>query len=274
MRLYGQCSSPGYMKRITFKSSLFASVVCLFFSACTSTRTSYYFKELKKDTSIAVFVDSNLDVRIHPTDVISVLISSLDKSEDVLFNTQAYIGGVTGGYTSIASSYLVDDSGNIQMHKLGLVHVEGMTLKEFKQKLEKDLLQPYLLDPIVTVSFSNHKITVMGQVGKSQLLEMTGDHISIIDAFILSGDVTANADMKNVLIIREKDNIKQFKYVNLENPSFIDSSWYYLHANDIVYVNPDFKKLRQEGYRSDIQQNIGLFASIISLAVILITLTK
>jgi polysaccharide export outer membrane protein len=273
MRLYGQCSSPGYMKMITFKSSLLVSVVCLFFSACTSTRTSYYFKELKKDTSIAVFVDSNMDVRIRPTDVISVLISSLDKSEDLLFNTQAYIGGVTGGYVSSASSYIVDGKGDIQMHKLGVVHVEGMTLKEFKQKLEKDL-QPYLLDPIATVGFSNHKITMMGQVGKSQILAITGDRLSIIDAFVLSGDVTTNADMKNVLIIREKDNVKQFKHVNLENPSFIDSSWYYLQANDIVYVTPDFKKLRQEGYRSEIQQNIGLFASIISLALILISLTK
>jgi polysaccharide export outer membrane protein len=273
MRLCGQRSSSGYMKMITFKSSLLASVVCLFFSACTSTRTSYYFKELKKDTSIKVFVDSNLDVRIHPTDVISVLISSLDRSEDLLFNTQAYIGGVTGGYTSSASSYIVDDKGNIQMHKLGAMHVEGMTLKEFKQKLEKDL-EPYLLDPIATVGFANHKITVMGQVGRSQLLAITGDRLSIIEALILCGDVTVNANMKNVLIIREKDNIKQFKYVNLENPSFIDSSWYYLHDNDIVYVTPDFKKLRQEGYRSDIQQNIGLFTSIISLAFILITLTK
>jgi polysaccharide biosynthesis/export protein len=269
MRLYGQRSSSGYMKIITFKSLLFTSVVCLFFSACTSTRTSYYFKELKRDTSISVFVDSNMDVRIRRNDVISILISSLDKTEDLLFNTQAYIGGVTGGYVSNASAYNVDDSGNIQIHKLGVLHVEGMTLKELKQKLEKNL-QPYLLDPIVTASFSNHKITLLGQIGRPQVLSMTGDRLSIIDAFVLSGDVSSDADMRNVLIIREEGNVKVFKHVNLENPSFIDSSWYYLQANDIVYVTPDFKKLRQEGYRSDIQQNIGLFASILTLALFII----
>jgi polysaccharide export outer membrane protein len=270
MRLYGQRFSSGYMKIITLKSSLFASVVCLFFSACTSTRNSYYFKELKKDTSIAVFVDSNMDVKIRPGDIISVLISSLDRSEDLLFNTQAYIGGVSGALVSTASSYQVDDSGDIQMHKLGAMNVQGMTLKEFKQKLEKDL-ELYLRDPIAAVSFSNHKITLLGQVGRPQILTMTGEPLSIIDAFVLSGDVTPDADMKNVLIIREKDNIKHFKHVNLENPSFIDSSWYYLQANDIVYVTPDFKKLRQEGYRSEVQQNIGLFASILSLTLVLIS---
>jgi len=269
MRLYGQRSSLRYMKIITFKSFLFASVVCLFFSACTATRNSYYFKELKKDTSIAVFVDSNMNIKICRNDVISILISSLDKSEDLLFNTQAYIGGVNGGSVSSASAYQVDDSGNIRIHKLGMMHVEGMTLKELKQTVEKDL-QPFLLDPIATVTFSNHKITLLGQIGKPQVLSLTAEHLSIIDAFVLCGDVTSNADMKNILIIREKDNVKQFKHVNLENPSFIDSSWYYLQANDIVYVTPDFKKLRQEEYRSDIQQNLGLFATVLSLTLFII----
>jgi polysaccharide biosynthesis/export protein len=274
MRRFGQSCSSCYRKIITFKFFLFASVVCWFFSACTATKTSYYFKQLKKDTSISVFVDTNLNVRIHSGDVISILVSSLDKTEDLLFNTQEYIGGFTGGaYVSSASLYIVDSQGNIQMHKLGLINVEEMTLNEVKKKLEEELL-PYLRDPIVTLSFSNHKVIIMGQVVKPQTIQLTTQSLSIIEALVLSGDITPNADMKNVLVIRENNNIKQFRHVNLENPSFIDSSWYYLKANDIVYVNTDFERVKQQVRRTDIQQNIGIFTSILSLILIVTGLIK
>jgi polysaccharide biosynthesis/export protein len=254
--------------RMFLPFSVSVSVVCFFFSSCLSTRSSYYFKEVQKDTSVNVFVGKYLDLKIRKNDVVSVLVSSLDKTEDLLYNTSVSLAG-GAGVVSGATSYLVDDSGDIRMHKLGAIHVEGLTVIELEAVLEKELL-PYLRDPIVAANFSNNTITLLGQIGKPQVLAIPGNRINILDAFALSGDVSPTADVSNILIIRGEGDRKQFKHINLENTRFMDSSWYYLQPNDIVYISPDYKKLQQQNNKASFQQNITLVVSVISLVYILI----
>ena len=86
-------------------------------------------------------------------------------------------GGGAGKSEGAGAGYLVNSEGNINMHKLGVVAVAGMTSKELKSKLEKELL-PYLKDPIVNVSFANHFITIMGEAGSSQKLNMPAEKIT------------------------------------------------------------------------------------------------
>ncbi|HMK27740.1 MAG TPA: polysaccharide biosynthesis/export family protein, partial [Chitinophagaceae bacterium] len=172
----------------------------------------------------------------------------------------------TGG--SGGGGYLVDAQGNIQLHKLGLIHAEGMTRAELKNKIQKDI-EPYLKDPVVTVRYLNHRVSVLGEVGQPGVIQMPEERLSILEVLSSRGDVTSNAKRNNILIIRETAAGKQLKRINLEDHSIFNSEWYYLQPDDVVYVEPNDKKLNEEK-RGKTQQTVGLILTGVSLAVIIL----
>ena len=235
------------------------------FSSCAISKPTYIFKDIKKDTVIQGFKDADVELKIQKNDLLNLTISSLNPAEDLLFNSSMATGKSDAG----GAGYLVSNEGNIYMHKLGTLMVAGMTNKELKSKLEKDLL-PFLKDPIVNVSFANHFITIMGEAGSSQKLNIPAQKISIIDALALSGHVTANATLRDVMVIRETEGAKQFKHLNLENASIITSPWYYLQPKDILVVSPNEEKMFAEARRTRNLQVYTTFVSVLSIALIIL----
>ena len=67
------------------------------------------------------------------------------------------------------------------------LHVEGMTKKELKAKLETDLV-PYLKDVVVSVGILNRHVTMLGAAGP-QVLPMAIENMTILDALASSGDI-------------------------------------------------------------------------------------
>jgi len=166
--------------------------------------------------------------------------------------------------------YQVDAKGEIQVHRIGMVRAEGMTRKELKKKLESSLA-PYLKDPVVTVRYLNHRVTILGEVAKPQVVTMPEERISILELLGISGDVTQFARRDNILVIRESEKGKEFKRLNLQDHSVFTSDWYYLKPDDVVYVEPNDKKMNEEK-RSKTQQNISIGLSALSTILVVIGL--
>ena len=234
------------------------------YSSCSVSKPTYIFKDIVRDTVIQGFTDADVALKIQKNDVLSITISSLNPMEDALFN--AAIGAAKG--EGSGAGYLVNEDGNIYLHKLGPVMVRGMTRTTLKTKLETDLL-PYLKDPIVTVNYANHYITLMGEVGGSKLLNMPADKISIIDAIAQTGNVTPNASLKNVMVVREIEGGKQFKHINLEDASIITSPWYYLQPKDILVMKTNEEKVYTEAKRARRMQLFTTFVSVLSITLII-----
>ncbi|MES2431391.1 MAG: polysaccharide biosynthesis/export family protein [Bacteroidota bacterium] len=228
-------------KVLKFQSNRFyaamAIVLIVCFSSCKTTyNPSNYFKTIQKDTTIAPFVTEDIVPKIRKGDLLYLKVTSLNPQEDALFNIAIRSENLTNGGESPAGFY-VDKEGNIEMHRLGLIHVEGMTLKDLEGKLVKDL-SPYLKDIIVNTKFLNHKLTVIGAVGSPQQITLdTREKISILDALAISGNISETGDKTNILIIRETETGKQMKRVNLEDHSIFSSPWFYLKQDDVLYVS-------------------------------------
>ena len=237
-------------------------------SSCKVPQNAYYFKTLKKDTTINSSVNRVMELKIQKNDLLGINISSLNKEEDLTYNAPAVSTGAGSAGSASGSGYLVDADGNIQYHKLGILHVEGMTRTALKNKLQKDL-NPYLKDPVVTVRYLNHKLTVLGEVVKPQVIQMPEEHLSLLEVLGASGDVSQFARRDNILIIRETGNGKQFKRINLEDHSIFSSPWYWLQPDDVVYVEPNDVKMKQEKAATR-QQNISLALSVLSIVTIVL----
>ena len=251
------------------QSFVIVTVISLM-GSCKVIQPSSYFSNLKKDTTLAGAVTSGFELKIMKGDRLSVSVTSLSGVEDAFFNSAGTGSGLSGGAASKSGGgYVVQQDGTIILHRLGDVQVVGITRKELSRKLEEKLTA-YMKEPIVQVSFLNHKVTVMGEVRTPQVLSMPDEPLSIIDALILSGDVTANAKRTNIAIIREEGADRKVKHVNLENNSIFTSPLYYLQPNDIVLVSADNERFVKEENRRKLQTTLSLVASGISLLIIIV----
>jgi polysaccharide export outer membrane protein len=237
------------------------------FSSCKVTQQTQYFKTLSKDTTLTGFVSNDFESKIRKGDRLAITVSSLSPTEDALFNGGA-AAAVSEGNTSSGGHTVMQD-GTVELHRLGKVPAEGLTRKQLAQKLQQDLL-PYLKEPIASVTYLNHKVTILGEVAKPQVLNLPEEQISVIDALVLSGDVTVNAKRTNILIIRDNGTEKKIKHINLEDHSIFSSPWFYVQPDDIVMVSPDNERYVKEENRRKLQTTLSLVASGVSLLIIIL----
>lgn len=135
------------------------------------------------------------------------------------------------------AGYLVDNGGNIEIPLLGALKAAGLTKSQLKEAILKQISdRRILIDPIVDIRFLNYEITVLGEVAKPNVITVPNDKISLLKALSLSGDITAFGKRENVMIIRENEGKKVVTRVNLNSSTFLQSPYYYLQPNDVVYV--------------------------------------
>src|SRR5665213_3272844 len=159
---------------------LFLLFFVAFLSSCSTSKNTIYFKDLPKDTTLDNVVSKNFEPKIQKGDLLGIAVASLSPDNTAIYNAPQSAQGPVPGY-------LVDENGDIPFIKLGTLHVEGMTRKELKDKLQKDLT-PFLAQSVVAVSFLNRHVTLMGAVSP-QVLPMPNDNMTLLDALAAGGDI-------------------------------------------------------------------------------------
>jgi len=250
-----------FFKSVVTSTIMFIAATGLF-SSCLISKPGNYFKNITRDTIISNTSNIPAELQIKTKDILSISISSINKLEDELYNSASSLGmGTVAGYQ-------VTQEGYVHIHKLGKIKVAGLTRKQLKAMLEKDL-EPYLKDAIVEIGFANHYITVLGEIGKQQVLSIPQEHISIVDVLAQSGGISPVTKLSSVMIIRERADVKEFKHVNLEDHSIFTSPYYYLQPNDVVVLNQDEKIVKQQLRRERYQQYSSIVFQTLSVAIII-----
>ena len=155
----------------------------------------------------------------------------------------------TGSTTTSTTKggYLVSNDGFITFPIVGKVHVAGLTKNECEDLL-KSKVQPYLArteNPVVTVKMASYHVTVTGEVGKPSVIPVATEKINIMEALTQAGDLTLYGRRDNILLIREDaTGEKHSVRLNLNDANLINSPYYYLQQNDIVYVEPNKAKAK------------------------------
>jgi polysaccharide export outer membrane protein len=107
----------------------------------------------------------------------------------------------------------------------------------------RDKIKPYLNEnenPVVTVRMSNYKISVLGEVASPGMFIVSNEKINILEALAQAGDLTIYGVRDRVKLIREDANgQKSVVTLNLNDANIINSPYYYLQQNDVVYVEPN-----------------------------------
>ena len=176
-----------------------------------------------------------------PDDLVAISVSSIDPEAVKPFTADVPAKGESskGDHTA---GYLIDANGNIEFPLIGTVKLAGLNRIQASLVL-KDRIKSYVKSPIVNVRLQNFKITILGEVNKPGVFTMNHEKITIPEALGLAGDLSINGVRENVLLIREEEGVKKEIRINLTSRDIFRSPYYYLHQNDILYVEPFKSKI-------------------------------
>lgn len=223
------------IKKVVAQLSIILCSIVIF-ASCVNTRNSKYFVD--QNDAVLETATKNPETIITPGHLLSINVSSLNPDATAIFNAKPDIGGQQG------PGYLVNKEGNIQFPILGNIKAEKLTGDQLRQDIVKLLVDKKLLiDPIVSVRFLNFKVTVLGEVNRPTVIDVPNERISLLEALGFAGDITIYGQKENVMVIREEDNKKIIKRINLNSSELFGSPYYYLKSNDIVYVEANKAKV-------------------------------
>ncbi|MGB7843222.1 MAG: polysaccharide biosynthesis/export family protein [Salinimicrobium sp.] len=205
---------------------------------------------------------------IEVNDVLRIDVSSLNDELVEPFRMNISSQGAGGGGTANNSliGYLVDEKGFINFPVLGKVQVRGKTRGEVED-LISEKLGKYVKDAVVRVRIVNFKVTVMGEIG-SRVIEVTDGRISVPQALAMSGDITYDGKRDNILVIRNHQGELTYEQVDLTSASVFQNPYYYLKQNDIVYVQPTYRKVKSAGFITSWQGIVSIVTTAFSLFVL------
>ena len=213
-------------------------------------------------------------LHIQEGDVMEIVVSALDDLAVKPFNKTTMsqtgnAGGTSGNVRLGNNDYQVTSDGFIQFPVLGSVYCKGMTKQQLKVDLESRL-KTYLSDPMVSITLTNFNISILGDVGSPGQKTSTTEKLNVFQALALAGDMKDSANRTNVKLIRYSEQSgKDITYsLDLSEAAIVNSPYYYLQQNDILYVEPD-KNKQIAANTTNPNRNLGL--QILGIATGLVT---
>lgn len=247
-------------------------------TSCSSYKSALYMQESEVFNETA---KSQLyDFRIMPKDELTILVSTTNPEASAPFirkfgQSKEFSTTTTGMQNTNLLGYLVDNNGYIDFPVLGMVKVMGMTTRECEAHF-RELLKPYLKEvPNVTVSTSNYKFSVLGEVGKPGTYSTTNEKMTVFEALALAGDMTLFSVRDNVQLMREDATGKRQIYtLDLTQADIANSPYFYIQQNDVIYVKPTKAKVRSNTFSTNASMWITLLSLVTSITTFVIALSK
>lgn len=256
-------------KTITHLYLLF--VACIMLSSCAPKSDYVYYQnvdEVLNNNEKLI----NFETKLQPDDLLMIIVSAEDVESAAPFNL---INTMTTNPNNPAGSgqvqqqlYLIDSKGAIEFPKIGTLYLGGLTRTEAIY-LIKNNVQKYLNNPIINLRIMNFKVTVQGEVVRPGVHTVNSERLTLPEAIALSGDMTIYGKRENILIIREDNGKRTYNRVDMTKSNFMNSPYYFLNQNDIVYVEPNKTRINS----SAVGPNISIGISALSLLVTILALT-
>ena len=253
---------------LALKISIPYVFLIIILSSCVDTQKIAYLSDV--GDSLRVASVAGIDAIIQPKDILSIEVSSVSPEATAMFNTPNASATGSGGMNQAQTAgYLVDQDGQIKFPLLGEVKAGGFTAKEIENLIYKELVDRKLLyDPIVSVRLINFRVTVLGEVNRPGVIVAPNEQLNVLEALGQAGDLTIFGVRDNIKLIRQEGDYKVVKRLNLNSSQLLNSSYFFLKSNDVLYVEPGKAKAASA---NQTRQVLPLILSSVSLLVIILT---
>lgn len=244
--------------------SLFVCGVFLVLASCAPVNKLKFVADTGPGTIKNDFHNDRSEKTIQPYDYLYIKIFSLDEKTNSIFNERGY------SISNELLSYAVDGDGDISMPFVGIIRVKDLTINQAREKVEKSL-SVYLNNISVIVRFVSNKVTVLGEVANPGQHAFYDEKVTVFQALGFAGGASGFGDLSSVTLVREKDNVIKYYYLDLTKKNIASSEYYYLLPNDVLIINPIKAKYRDlRDYALNLTATVLTSVSAV-LSIILIT---
>lgn len=248
-------SSSSNGSRIYFsRTKFFFLLLLLFLSSCYSSKKLDYLQSNKQELMLPL---NPTVYTVQPNDVLSIKVQSRDPDQSAFFNTTTVENrNLQANSASLfLTGYTVKSDGMIDLAIIGELKVSDLTVEEIRDLVQVEI-DKYLLNASVSVKLISFKISVLGDVKNPGTNYIYNTQATIFEALSAAGDLNLSAKRKKVKLIRQVGDEAKVVNLDLTSPSIIESPYYFLHPNDVLYVETSKPNISQS--------NLGVFALILS----------
>jgi len=217
------------MKKITI---LLLGCVALMMSSCYSHRVIGYLQTPTKSNKLPVYDSVPYEpYRIRVNDEIIYRLVTMDETMTKMLGTNNT--ATSGQY---ANTYRVYPDGTIDIPFLRPLKLIGLTELEAQDSL-RAAFREIIPDADVKLALSNKYFSVIGDANSSQYY-VYKERMNIFQALAMTGDVMNSGDRRHIRIIRPRDYGQEPEILefDMRTNSIIDSKYYYVYPNDVIYV--------------------------------------
>lgn len=213
-------------------------------TSCYSTKKVTY---LQTEENTLEITNIPINYLVQPNDILNIRVQSLDPEQSAFFNISAKEGNnIQANEASLfLSGYSVSQEGLIDLPIVGNIKVSGLQVDQI-QRLIQNEINKYLLDAIVLVKLTSYKISVLGDVGNPGTNYVYNTQATIFEALSAAGDANISANISEVKLIRQLDGKSYVIKMDLTNPKIIESPYYFLLPNDVIYVQTSKENIFRE----------------------------
>jgi polysaccharide export outer membrane protein len=248
-------------------------------TSCVSPKTIVYFQGDSTRYSSQEITQKYIP-KLQPSDILSIIVGSLNTEANEVFNTPNLFTTASTNYSSVGGArvqplgYLVDIEGNIEIPLVGKMKVAGLTTSDAADSI-RIRLQNFLKEPSVIVRNLNFKISVLGEVKLPAVYVIPDEKITLPEVLSLAGDLTIYGNRANVMIIREENGKREYARIDLTSRDIFNSPYYYLHKNDVIYVEPVKARMLDTDSRiRTVPLLVTIVGGLSTLGILILNLTK
>jgi polysaccharide export outer membrane protein len=250
-------------------------------TSCISNKKIYYLqnkefskkKDIEKDTATYFSTYKRFQHRIQINDNLQIFVRSKSENAALFFNktdisSQSTLGG---DFSLYLNGYVVNDSGMVEIPNLSKFKVVGLTIPEARELITKEA-KKYINDPIVQIALTGINFSVLGEVQRPNRLRIFQHQVTIFEAIAEAGDLKEIANRRKVKLVRQYHDGVRVHIVDLTDRNIINSPYYFIQPNDVIYVRP--MKIRELGVGTTGFSTIQAVITVLSVVGLIYTLTR
>jgi len=220
-----------------FRALALVSLALLLLGGCVGRRNINYLLDAALTSGSAkLFENRKFEYRVQVNDVLSIRVLGLDEQTHRFFNVESQnaIMGMNDAALYV-NGFSVDRNGHVQLPTVGKIKVQGLTVGEAQELVQKKI-NDYFTNATVILKMVSFRVSVLGDVQRPGSYFIYNNQITLLEALATAGGPNEFADKSHVQVMRQTDRGVQAVYVDMSSSSALSSEYYYLLPNDVIYV--------------------------------------
>lgn len=214
----------------TLKRLLYSILFVALFASCISKEEVNYLQDIKS----SYIFKPHEEYKLTTGDIINCWISTGDQEFLASFNT------VLSNSRNGQQTYTIYKDSSIIIPFFGTVKIAGLTLQQAEKKIQS-FMQESIVDAQAQIELGNKFFYIYANDNRGVYM-VYKENLTIYQALAISGQTTGQMDLSKVQIVRKgKDGEDIVKIFDLRTTDVIQSEYYYVEPNDVIYFSTSKK---------------------------------